>query len=91
MPSIRKNAYDGLTLREFREATIAVACLVCDRHGELDRRTLVKQYGASLTFVTLRRRVAMGCAKMHGQDGIDRCDTHFPGLNGAGLSLKKEG
>lgn len=91
MSSIRKNTYvPALTLREFKSPVIAVVCGACNRRGELDRKALVRQLGADLTFVQLRRRVAMGCSWLVGEDGADRCETHFPGLIAAGLSLNKE-
>jgi len=76
------NTYDPLlTLREFRQPMIKVECRACARSGEFDRQAHVKQYGASLSFQQLRRRVAMGCPKMISADGIDRCQTLFPDLN----------
>jgi hypothetical protein len=88
---MRKNTYTSfVTLREFRGATIAVECVTCDRRDTLDRQTLVKRYGADLSFAALRRRLAMGCSKMQADDGIDRCETRFPDLVAAGLSLAKE-
>jgi len=47
--------------------------LACDRRVDLDRKALVKQYGASLSFEQLRRRISMGCPRMVSDDGIDRC------------------
>ena len=88
MSPVRKNTYSQvLTLREFRSPTISVECPACDRRAELDRQALVKQYGASLSFVQLRRRISMGCPRMVARDGIDRCHTQFPGLIAAGMSL----
>jgi hypothetical protein len=88
MSSLRKNTYRGpLTLREFRDPTILVECIACDRWAELDRQALVKQYGASLSFLQLRRRLSMGCPRMVADDGIDRCQTQFPGLIAAGMVL----
>ncbi|MGO6889456.1 MULTISPECIES: hypothetical protein [Rhizobium] len=51
---------------------------------------LVKQYGASFTFLQLRRRLTLGCSRMNTDDGIDRCQTRFPCLLAAGLSFNKE-
>jgi len=79
-----------LTLREFRKPTIKVECRVCARSGELDRQALVKQYGASLSFQQLRRRVSMGCPRMVSAAGIDRCETRFPDLIEAGPSLARD-
>jgi|SRR4051794_25442780 hypothetical protein len=77
-------ATDELTLRVVRQPSITVACLICNRHGAFDRQALIKRHGASLTFHALRRRVAMGCARMHEPDGVDRCGTHFPGITSVG-------
>ncbi|WP_225897148.1 hypothetical protein [Rhizobium phaseoli] len=81
MSSIRKNTYDELiSLRDYRGPVVTVECKDCRRSGELDRKKLVKQYGASLTFMQLRRRLALGCSNMNSEDGIDRCTTWFPCL-----------
>ncbi|EJZ18456.1 hypothetical protein RCCGEPOP_25552 [Rhizobium sp. Pop5] len=91
MSSIRKNTYDDpTTLRDFRGSVVTVECTACDRKTELDRKTLVKQYGASFTFQQLRRRVSLGCSRMFSEDGVDRCQTRFPGLTANGFSLSKE-
>lgn len=74
-----------LTLKDFRAPVITAECRPCDMSIELDRRTLVKQYGASLRFVELRRRLAIGCEKMTCFDGEDRCRTRFPCLLQANL------
>ncbi|MHC2361751.1 hypothetical protein ACVIOG_003892 [Rhizobium leguminosarum] len=81
MVRIRKNTYiPSLTIRDFRQPTIVVECRSCDRRETLDRHVLVKQYGASLSFSQLRRRISMGCPRMISADGIDRCETRFPDL-----------
>lgn len=91
MSSIRKNIGSELvTLRDYRAATITVECKPCARKGELDRKALVKQHGADLTFVRLRRSLALGCSRMNSEDGIDRCETRFPCLLEASLSFNKE-
>ncbi|WP_436080517.1 hypothetical protein [Pararhizobium sp. LjRoot235] len=59
---------------------ITTECRACDMSVDLDRKALVKQYGASLRFVELRRRLAVGCEKMICADGQDRCQTRFPCL-----------
>ncbi|MGO4569614.1 hypothetical protein AB4Z52_32370 [Rhizobium sp. 2YAF20] len=84
----KDNEMSGLlTLRDFRGAIITVECKACNRHGELDRKALVKQHGAGLSFADLRRRVALGCEKMNGEDGVDRCQTRFPCLTEAGIVI----
>lgn len=91
MSSIRKNTYeDPTTLRDFRGSVVSVECIACDRNTELDRKILVKQYGASFTFQQLRRRLSLGCPRLISEDGIDRCQTRFPCLTENGLSFSKE-
>ncbi|MHC2733356.1 hypothetical protein GFM09_27615 [Rhizobium leguminosarum bv. viciae] len=79
-----------LTLRDFKGTVITVECKPCGQQGELDRKALVKQFGASMRFVDLRRRMAMGCDKMHGSDGQDRCGTGFPCLLEAALVFEPQ-
>ncbi len=69
-----------LTLKGFRGPVITAECRSCDMSVELDRKALVKQYGASFRFVELRRRLATGCERMICSDGQDRCQTRFPCL-----------
>jgi hypothetical protein len=69
-----------LTLREFKGPVITAECQGCDKSVELDRKALVKQYGAGLKFVELTRRLAIGCERMICADGVDRCQTRFPCL-----------
>jgi hypothetical protein len=52
-----------------------------DRRTDLDRKALVKQYGASLSFRQLRRRLTVGCPRMNSADGIDRCQARYPCLD----------
>src|SRR5690242_10826178 len=68
------------TLRQVRHAVIAVECSACGRSGQLDRATLIKKHGASVTFARLRRMAAMGCERLVSLDG-DRCQTPFPCLD----------
>jgi hypothetical protein len=67
------------TLRQVRDSVIAVECSACGRSGQLDRATLLKKHGASVTFARLRRMAAMGCGRLVSLDG-DRCQTRFPCL-----------
>jgi hypothetical protein len=78
------------TLRDYKGAVITVECRRCDRRAELDRKALVKQFTASLPFHQLRRRLSAGCERMNSEDGIDRCETKFPGLLKGALSFRKE-
>jgi hypothetical protein len=77
-----------LTLRDFKGTEITVECKPCRQQAELDRKALVKQFGASMRFVDLRRRMAMGCDKMHRSDGQDSCGTGFPCLLEAGKAVE---
>jgi hypothetical protein len=70
----------SVTLRQVRQAVIAVECSACGRSGKLDRAILVKKHGASVTFARLRRIAAMGCDRLMSTDG-DRCQTRFPCLD----------
>lgn len=79
-----------LTLRDFKGPVITVQCKPCGQKGELDRKTLVREFGASMRFVDLRRRMAMGCDKMHCSDGRDRCGTQFPCLLEAGVAVEMQ-
>ena len=67
------------TLRDYRGATIDVECKPCQRHATFERKALVRQFGASVTFKELRRRLSLGCDKMVDADG-DKCSTRFPCL-----------
>ncbi|ASS56433.1 hypothetical protein CHR56_18745 [Rhizobium leguminosarum bv. viciae] len=90
MSSIRKNTYgEPTTLRDYCGTVITVECRACDRNAKLDRKALVKQYGASFTLLQLRR-LTLGCSRMNTEDGIDHCQTRFPCLLAAGLSFNKE-
>lgn len=76
MLKIRKNSSgDGIIIRKIRGQVIVAECAACGRRDELDRSTIVKRYGASLSLAQLRRRVAMGCERMNAHDGVDRCQT----------------
>ena len=79
-----------LTLRDFKGPVITVRCKPCGQQGELDRKALVKQFGASMRFVDLRRRIAIGCDKMQCSDGQDRCGTQFSYAEAA-ISLQTQG
>lgn len=64
------------TLKDFRGERIDMACRRCDRHGDYDRKALVKKFGASIQFVELRRILAIGCDRR----GTDGCEAGFPCL-----------
>jgi len=67
------------SLRQVRDPIIEVECRACDRRGSYERAALVKQHGASMTFVRLRRMSALGCDRLVDAAG-DRCGTRFPCL-----------
>lgn len=67
-------------LRQHRGAIINLECAVCDRRTDLDRKMVVRQYEASLSFRQLRRRLVVRCFRMNSLDGIDRYQAHFPCL-----------
>lgn len=92
MLNVMKNIVDEkrdmsglLTLRDFKGPVITVQCKPCGQLGELDSKALVREFGASMRFADLRRRMAMGCDRMHCFDGQDRCGTQFPCLLEAAL------
>jgi putative SOS response-associated peptidase YedK len=70
-----------VTLRQCKDPDLIIECRACDRRDTLDRKALVKRYGASLCLDRLRRQLALGCERMNGLDGVDRCQTRFVGLS----------
>ncbi|MEZ0000734.1 hypothetical protein [Sinorhizobium fredii] len=66
-------------LKDHREPIIEFICRRCHRHCALERKLLVKAFGASMTFAVTRRRMAMGCERMQTPEG-DKCGAHFPCL-----------
>nr|WP_284776579.1 hypothetical protein [Agrobacterium sp. lyk4-40-TYG-31] len=62
---------------------IEIACAPCGRHDLLERKTLVEQFGAGVSFSRLRRRLAMGCERLCHPNG-DHCATRFPCLEDVG-------
>ncbi|YCI06992.1 hypothetical protein M1D34_27345 (plasmid) [Ensifer sp. D2-11] len=71
----------GPRLKDHREPIIEFICRPCHRHGALERKVLVKAFGAGVNFAILRRRMAMGCERMQAPEG-DKCGAHFPCLDG---------
>jgi len=74
-----------MTLRSIKDAVIKVECRRCQRHGELDRKKLVRLHGASLSLEEMRRRVAIGCDRMMDETVAQRCELAFPGLSAGGV------
>jgi hypothetical protein len=66
-------------LRDHREPIIEFVCRPCHRHCALERKLLVKAFGAGVRFAVIRRRMAMGCERMQTPEG-DKCGAHFPCL-----------
>lgn len=58
-------------LKDYRAEKIDVECRRCDRYAVLDRKALVKKYGASCQFVDLKRALAIGCDR-RGQISVTR-------------------
>lgn len=70
-------------LKDYRAEKIDMDCRRCDRYGVYDRKALVKKFGASIEFVEIRRRLAIGCDRR----GSDRCEARFPCLLTAGALI----
>jgi len=66
-------------LRDVRSPMIELDCRICRRQRAHDRKQLVKTYGASVSFAEIRRRMTVGCKRMHTDEG-DKCGTYFPYL-----------
>ncbi|OWO92261.1 hypothetical protein B5E41_23775 [Rhizobium esperanzae] len=76
---VRPGRLSDLTLKDYREPVIEFSCRRCDRHGSLERKLLVKAFGADVSFAVLRRRMAMGCERMQAPES-DKCGARFPCL-----------
>jgi hypothetical protein len=79
MPRRQVTVDDLSTLRDVREAIIELDCRLCRRRGGHERKLLVKAFGAGVTFAELRRRMTVGCERMHTDEG-DRSGAYFPCL-----------
>jgi hypothetical protein len=79
MPSRQVTVDDLPTLRQVRDPVIELDCRLCRRRGNHERKRLIKAFGAGVTLVELRRRMTVGCERMHTAEG-DRCDAYFPCL-----------
>ncbi|ANL38267.1 MULTISPECIES: hypothetical protein [Rhizobium] len=75
----RPDRLSDLRLKDYREPVIEFSCQRCDRRGAIERKQLVKAFGADVAFAVLRRRMAMGCERMQTPEG-DKCGAHFPCL-----------
>ncbi|MBX5088262.1 hypothetical protein [Rhizobium lentis] len=67
-------------LRDRREPIIEFICHPCHRHCAVERKLLVKAFGAGASLAVIRRRMAMGCERMQTPEG-DKCGAHFPCLS----------
>jgi hypothetical protein len=73
MQEIRKNScMNGKILQDVRGKNIVASCRPCGLHDQMDRKAVVKRYGAAIPVMTLRRRIGLGCDLMN-SDGSDRC------------------
>lgn len=70
-------------LKDCRLPVIEIACAPCGRRDLLERKALVEQFGAGVSFSRLRRRLAMGCERLCHPNG-DHCGTRFPCLEDVG-------
>lgn len=73
-------------LRDFNGEKIDMACHKCERYGVYERKSLLKKFGASVQFVSLRRVLAIGCASA----GTAKCEAHFPCLLSANLQSEPQ-
>lgn len=51
----------GPETEESPEADLRIHLCPCHRHCALERKLLVKAFGAGMTFAVIRRRMAIGC------------------------------
>ncbi|RDJ00729.1 hypothetical protein B5K05_33195 [Rhizobium phaseoli] len=75
----RTDRLSDLRLKEYRDQVIEFSCRRCERHSAIERKLLVKAFGADVSFAVLRRRMAMGCERMQTLEG-DKCSARFPCL-----------
>jgi len=54
----RPDGLSDLRLKDYREPVIEFSCQRCDRRGAIERKQLVKAFGADVAFAVLRRRMA---------------------------------
>lgn len=72
-------------LKDYRAEKIDIECRRCDRYAVLDRKALVKKYGASCQFVDLKRAIAIGCDRK----GADHCEARVPCLLRIGVLIDR--
>jgi hypothetical protein len=72
-------------LKDYRAEKIDMECRRCDRYAMLDRKALVKKYGASCQFVDLKRALAIGCDRRR----ADQCEASFPCLPRIGVLIER--
>lgn len=66
----------GPRLKDHCEPVIEFICRPCDRYCALERKLLVKAFGADVSVAVIRRRMTMGCERMQTPEG-DKCRAHF--------------
>ncbi|NSY72649.1 hypothetical protein G6L35_23650 [Agrobacterium tumefaciens] len=72
-------------LRDFRAEKIDMDCRRCDHYGVYERKALVRKLGASIEFVELKHKLAMGCERR--LEG--KCEARFPCLLKIGLFVER--
>jgi hypothetical protein len=70
-------------LKDYRAEKIDMDCRRCERYAVLDRKVLVRKFGASCQFVDLKRKLAVGCDRR----GDDQCEARFPCLLRIGVLI----
>jgi hypothetical protein len=64
------------TLRNYRSETVEISCRRCNRHASMERKALVKKFGAKMQFAQLRRVLSIGCEHLE----TNSCEARFPRL-----------
>jgi hypothetical protein len=77
---------DERTIADISGKTIDIECRVCSKYAKLEKKKLVKRFGADARVEELRRPLAMGCEKMMGPGGENRCSVRFPCLLSAAIA-----
>lgn len=72
-------------LKDYRAEKIDIECRRCDRYAVLDRKALVKKYGASCQFFDLKRALAVECDRKV----ADHCEARFPCLLRIGVLIDR--
>jgi hypothetical protein len=70
-----------LTLRDWPDEWVTLACHDCDRKGRYRKERLIEQFGADAELPELRHQIAQ-CPRRHAQPSP--CGVYFPDLMGRG-------